>query len=154
MIKEFKSAIATGLLAGAGLAGTAMAQDLTPVTTVEGWNIFKDDGNLVCVMERVVDNGYLVRMGKEKQGTAFGYIAVYTKDKSVNIFGNVTRELVFDIDGQRFTGTSVGEYRGDWVGAELRSNNPNLGERLAKRYVMTLAPDSDNPIKIILDGTF
>lgn len=149
-IKNCKSAIASGLLAGAGLTGTAIAQDLT----VKGWNIFEDDGKLVCVMDRVGNKGYLVRMGEEKQGSDFGYIAVYTKDKPVNICGNVTREVVFDIDGQRFTGTSVGEHRGDWVGAELRSNNPNLGERLAKRYVMTLAPDSDNSIKISLDGTF
>lgn len=73
------------------------------MATVEGWNVFKDDRNLVCVMERVVDNGYLVRMGKKMQGTDFGYIAVYTKDNSVNIFVNVTRDVVFDIDGERFS---------------------------------------------------
>ena len=50
--------------------------------------------------------------------------------------------------------TKVGEYRGDWVGAELRSNGPELGEHLAKPYVLTLAPDSDNSIQMRLAGTF
>ena len=52
-------------------------------------------------------------MGKEKQGTGVGYIAVYTKGRSINIFGNATPEAVFDIDGQRFAITSFGQYRGD-----------------------------------------
>lgn len=52
------------------------------------------------------------------------------------------------------SGTLVREYRGGWIGAELHSNNPELGERSANRHVLTLAPDSDTPIKINFDGTF
>ncbi|MEP2533650.1 hypothetical protein [Shimia sp.] len=154
MNKNLKLGLAAGFVAAFGTFTGAMADSTTPVDNVEGWDIYKGDGDLVCVMERVMDNGYLVRMGKEKDGTDFGYIAVYTKDKDAKIYGNVTRDVVFDIDGTRFTGRSVGEFRNDWRGAVLRSNDSLLGEKLAKRYVMTLSPDSDGPVEISLDGTF
>ena len=47
---KFKSVVAAVLLAIAGLAGATITQDLTPVATVDGWDIYKDDGDLVCVL--------------------------------------------------------------------------------------------------------
>ena len=109
------------------------------------------------MMERVVDNGYFVRMGKVKDTNKFGYLAVYTQDENVKVYGNqvADEEVVFDLDGKRFRGTVVGRLlEGGWRGGSVKANNPNFGTALAKAYVLTLNPEGDNPIKISLDGTF
>jgi hypothetical protein len=132
------------------------ARTVGPYTTVEGWDIYAPTEQLGCMMERVVDNGYFVRMGKVKDTNAFGYLAVYTQDESVKVFGNVVAdEVVFDLDGKRFRGSTTNRLlAGGWRGGSVKANNPNFGEALAKAYVLTLNPDGDNPIKISLAGTF
>ncbi len=124
------------------------------IDEVEGWSIYRGAEDLGCIMERTMDDGYLVRLGKEKAGAPFGYIGVYTQDPNVKIYGGVTGDVVLDIDGQRFTGTAVGDldFRDGYRGAYMKANNPQFGEALARKYVLTLNPD-ENPIKISLDGT-
>ena len=132
------------------------ARTVGPYTTVEGWDIYAPEGRLDCMMERVVDNGYFVRMGKIKDTQKFGYLAVYTKDENLKVYGNVSGdEVVFDLDGKRFRGkTTQRLLAGGWRGGSVKANNPDFGEALAKAYVLTLNPDGDNPIEISLDGTF
>lgn len=132
------------------------ARTVAPYITVEGWDIYAPEGRLDCMMERVVDNGYFVRMGKIKETQKFGYVAVYTQDESLKIYGNVVGdEVVFDLDGKRFRGqTTQGLLEGGWRGGSVKANNPDFGEALAKAHVLTLNPEGDNPIEISLDGTF
>ena len=131
------------------------ARTAGPYTTVEGWDIYNPEGRLGCMMERVVDNGYFVRMGMIEDTKAFGYLAVYTQDENLKVYGNVVgEEVVFDLDGKRFRGKTVQRLlAGGWRGGSVRANNPDFGEALAKAYVLTLNPDGDNPIEISLDGT-
>ena len=137
-----------------GASSVAFAETDVLVDKVEGWDIYQGSENLGCVMERTMDDGYLVRLGKEKAGAPFGYIGVYTQNPDVNIYGGVAGDVVLDIDGQRFTGTAVGDldFREGYRGGYLKANNPQFGEALARKYVLTLNPD-ENPIKISLDGT-
>lgn len=132
------------------------ARTVGPYTTVEGWDIYAPEGRLDCMMERVMDNGLFVRMGKIKETNKFGYLAVYTQDENLKVYGNVVGdEVVFDLDGKRFRGQTVGRLlAGGWRGGSVKANNPDFGEALAKAYVLTLNPDGDNPIEISLDGTF
>ena len=126
-----------------------------PVQTVEGWNILRDIDRGGCVMEKVNEDGYLIRIGKTEAGAEFGYVAVYTKDKKVNVIGGVTRDVEFDLDGERFYGTAAGDFEsGGYRGGYAESNNPDFGKALAKKYVLTINPNTDNPLKLSLDGTF
>ena len=143
-------------------APQALAQAQEPARTaaayknVEGWDIYAPEGRLDCMMERVMDDGLFVRMGKIKETNKFGYLAVYTQNENLKVYGNVVGdEVVFDLDGKRFRGQVVNRLlAGGWRGGSVKSNNPNFGEALAKAYVLTLNPEGDNPIKISLDGTF
>ena len=132
------------------------ARTVGPYTTVEGWDIYAPTDRLGCMMERVVDNGLFVRMGKVKDTNAFGYLAVYTQDENLKVYGNVVGdEVVFDLDGKRFRGKTVQRLLdGGWRGGSVRANNPDFGEALAKAYVLTLNPEGDNPVEISLAGTF
>lgn len=153
---KLTTAAIVSAMAFSTLAIAPQAQAQEPYTTVEGWSIFGETKKLGCVMERVVDTGFLVRMGKIKETNKFGYLAVYTQDKDVDIIGGVVEneDVVFDLDGKRFTGTTVGQFRDGWRGASVKANNPDFGTALAKSYVLTVNPDGDNPITISLDGTF
>lgn len=147
---------ATFALTGAmTLATTAQAENEVPVQTVEGWNIMRDLDRGGCVMEKVNEDGFLIRIGKTEDGAEFGYIAVYTKDRDVNVVGGVTDDVTFDLDGERFYGTATGDFEsGDYRGGYAEANNPAFGSALAKKYVLTINPDGDTPLKLSLDGTF
>ncbi len=147
---------ATVALTGAmTLATTALAENQVPVQTIEGWNILRDLDRGGCVMEKVNEDGYLIRIGKTDAGAEFGYIAVYTKDKDVNVIGGVTGDVTFDLDGERFYGTATGDFESDgYRGGYAEASNPTFATALAKKYVLTINPDGDNPLKLSLDGTF
>lgn len=154
MNSYFSSCLTGATMAFAFAASSVVADTEMLLETVEGWDIFQGTEELGCVMERTMDDGYLVRLGKEKAGAPFGYIGVYTQDPKVKIYGGATGDVVMDIDGQRFTGTAVGDlgFREAYRGGYLKANNPQFGEALARKYVLTLNPD-ENPIEISLDGT-
>ena len=83
-----KAGISMLATAGCMLVGTAaFAQTNVPVQTVEGWSIARDIERGGCVMEKINEDGYLVRIGKTEAGSEFGYIAVYTRDEDVNVIG-------------------------------------------------------------------
>ncbi len=135
-------------------AQPAIAEDEVYVDNVEGWSILRDVERSGCVMEKVNENGFLFRIGKTEAGSEFGYVAVYTKDKDVNVIGGVSKDVTFDVDGERFYGTAKGDFRsGGFRGGYAEANNEAFGEALARRYVLTINPDSDNPLALSLDGT-
>ncbi|MBE1283671.1 MAG: hypothetical protein GJ676_10215 [Rhodobacteraceae bacterium] len=139
----------------AAFATGAWAEDLqVPVQTVEGWNIQRDLDRGGCIMEKVNEDGYLIRIGKTEAGAEFGFVGVYTKDEDVNVIGGVSRDVTFDLDGELFYGTATGDYQEGYKGGYAEANNPAFGDALARKYVLTINPDGDNPIKLSLDGTF
>lgn len=151
-----KAGISMLATAGCMLVGTAaFAQTNVPVQTVAGWSIARDTERGGCVMEKINEDGYLVRIGKTEAGSEFGYIAVYTRDEDVNVIGGVTGDVTFDLDGERYYGSATGDFEsGGYRGGYAEANNPKFGEALAKKYVLTINPDGDRPLKLSLDGTF
>ena len=142
-------------LAAASFTSPVAADSEMEVETVEGWTIVRSLDSLACVMEKVNEEGYLLRVGKTEAGAHFGYVAVYTRDDSINIIGGVTNDIILDMDGNRYTAAATGDFRdGGYRGGYVKVNNPAFADDLARKYVMTINPDGDNPIKIDLDGTF
>ncbi|SHK44564.1 Las17-binding protein actin regulator [Shimia gijangensis] len=139
----------------AALGSTAIGQTATGENTIEGWTILRSVETSTCVMEKVNEDGYLFRMGKEEPGDVFGYVAVYTQDENLDIYGNVSNEVVLDLDGERFDAKATGHLRDDgWRGAYVRSRDPAFIEALARKYVLTVDPEGKTPFAISLDGTF
>lgn len=137
------------------LGSAAVAQTDTSDKTVEGWTILRNVETSACLMEKKNEDGYLFRIGKEEPGGVFGYVAVYTQDENIDIYGNVSNAVVLDLDGERFDAKATGHLRGDgWRGAYVKSRDPAFGEALARKYVLTVDPDSKTPFVISLDGTF
>ena len=152
-MRLMKSLYVAGAL-GLPFVAPALAE-MSKIDTVEGWDILSDTETGACVMEKINEDGYLFRMGKEEAGDVFGYVAVYTTDKNIDIYGNVSNEVVLDLDGERFDAKATGHLRDDeWRGAYVRSRDAEFGEALARKYVLTVDPDSATPFVISLDGTF
>ena len=82
-------ALSTLAVATQALAEQEKARTEGPYTTVEGWEIYAPTDRLGCMMERVMDNGLFVRMGKVKETNKFGYLAVYTQDENLKVYGDV-----------------------------------------------------------------
>ncbi|MEP2531365.1 lipid-binding SYLF domain-containing protein [Shimia sp.] len=123
--------------------------------TVEGWTILRHNESGACVMEKVNEDGYLFRIGKTEAGGRFEYVAVYTKDKDVKLYGNVAKKVEIDMDGLRFPAKATGDLRDDgYRGAYVKTDDPAFSEALARKYVLTVDPDSKTPFAISLDGTF
>ncbi|PSL18834.1 YSC84-related protein [Shimia abyssi] len=145
-------------LGGVGLsmmATMSAAQSAAQDQMVEGWTILRHQETGACVMEKVNEDGYLFRVGKTEVGGRFEYVAVYTKDESVRIYGNVAEDVVIDMDGLRFPSRAVGDFRDDgYRGMYVKTEDPAFSEALARKYVMTVNPDTDEPFAISLDGTF
>lgn len=145
----------SGLALGLTLSGGALAEEYTALATVEGWTITRGIEQGGCMMQKVNSDGYLVRIGKTAAGHNFGRLAVYTSDKKAYVLEGETKDVTFDLDGERFYGKATmdatgGGYRGGFA----ETNNPAFGEALAKKYVLTINPDSKNPITIDLKGTY
>lgn len=147
-----KSAAGLALFVAASMP--AAAEEFVPVAAVEGWNIVRDLEGNGCFMQKVNEAGYLVRIGKTEAGAEFGSIGVYTKDKEIYVLEGETKDVEFDLDGERFFGTANGAKWNGYRGGIARANNPNFGKALAKKYVLTINPENKTPLVIDLKGTF
>lgn len=145
---------AVGLALCFAVSAPTFAEDYVPVASVEGWNIVRGVEGNGCFMEKVNKDGYLVRIGKTEAGSEFGSIGVYTKDKDIYVLEGETKDVEFDLDGERFFGTANGATWNGYRGGIARANNPDFGQALAKKYILTINPEKKTPLVIDLAGTF
>ena len=133
-------------------ASTAFAQPFTSEGTVEGWNIFLNESTKNCLMEKVESNGFVVQIARTGEGEEFGRLGVYSPNPT-DIKDGETRELTFDLDGERFTGEATGSLHEGYQGGYAFANNPQFGEALASKQTLTIEPDGANPVVVDLSGT-
>jgi lipid-binding SYLF domain-containing protein len=135
-------------------AAPAFAEDFVSLASVESWNIVRGTETNGCFMEKVNEQGYLIRIGKTEAGGEFGSVGVYTKDKDIYVLEGETKDVEFDLDGERFYGSADGATWDGYRGGIARANNPAFGDALARKYVLTINPDKKTPLVIDLKGTF
>jgi hypothetical protein len=137
------------------VASTAQAQDYELYAEVEGWDVFVDNSDQTCLIQRISDAG-VVQMGVWQKDPLMVYIGVFTKD-ATNLRDGAVGDLIIDIDGQLFTGQGVAVTKRiteGYQGGYVLSNDPAFLTDVAKRYVMTVYPNTEAAFQVSLDGTY
>lgn len=140
-------------LAIAALAATDAAAQFKKYGAEAGWEILvKEDMGPGCLMARKASDVSQVQMGIDATGQKKGYLALYTK-KDANIAAGQKLSVIFDIDGQKFSGEAVGQQIEGYDGAFVWVNNPDFIYDLAKKKTMTISPAGRDALILNLAGT-
>ena len=81
-----------------------------------------------------------------------GFIALYTK-AGANVGAGEKLSVLFDVDGQQFSGEAKGQQIEGFKGAFVWANNPEFIYDLAKKHTLTITPEGRDPIVLSLAGT-
>ena len=146
-----------GAFAFAAIAATgAAAETFTKYGAVEGWNVFVDNEKGTCLIERIDGAGNVVQMGLTKTDHSLGYLGVFTK-ADLGIKKGKKSDIFVDIDGTLYSSTSTG-MKGNitegYQGGYILANNPQFINDLAKKYTMTVFPDTTGTFVVDLKGTY
>lgn len=148
-----KKPLATSLVL-ALLTATAVAADkYKQVGTEAGWDIYVREGKARgCLLAKDLAGDTQFQLGINPAEQIKGFMALYTKaDAQVSAGEKVS--VMFDVDGQKFTGEAVGQQMEGYKGAYVQVNNPDFIYDLAKKKTLTILPEGREPIKLSLTGT-
>lgn len=154
-MSKFK-AIAGGLLIAAVSASFAAADSFTKYGEVEGWKVFVDNDKGSCLIERFDEAGNVVQMGLTKGNQKLGYLGVFTL-ADIGIRKGKKERVSIDIDGNRYWGDATGmngNITEGYVGGYIRANNPQFISDVAKKYTMTVFPETEATFTVDLKGTY
>ena len=147
------ASIGIGLAILAFTATGAAAQAIKKYGSEAGWDIFiKDNMGPGCLVAKKTSDVGQVQMGIDATGEKKGYIALYTK-KDAAVAAGEKVSVIFDIDGQKFSGAAIGQQIEGMDGAFVWVNNPDFIYDLAKRNTLTITPAGRDPIVLSLKGT-
>ena len=141
-------------LAIAALTATGAAAQATykKIGSEAGWDIYVNENTNGCLMAKGVGTDRQIQMGVSKTTGLRGYMALYTK-KGAKVSAGEKVSVLFDIDGQKFTGDATGAQMEGFDGAFVHFNNPDFIYDLAKKKSMTITPKGRDPIVVSLAGT-
>ncbi|PWK75670.1 hypothetical protein C8K44_103238 [Aminobacter sp. AP02] len=141
------------IVALAAWAAPASAQDLKKFGTEAGWDIFiKPDMGPGCVISKKLNSEAQFQMGIDATAEKRGYMALYTK-ADANVSAGDSLEVIFDVDGEKFSGAATGQQIDGMKGAFVWVNNPEFIYDLAKKKNLTISPAGRQPIVLPLTGT-
>jgi hypothetical protein len=84
-----------------------------------------------------------------------GYLGVFTQ---VDIgIQNGIKEIFVDIDGHLYAGvatTTTGQLKGGYSGGYIMTDNPDFKRDVAKKYTMTVFPQTAGAFVVDLKGTY
>src|SRR5262245_2160824 len=141
-------------LAVAALTATAAAAQTTYKQYGEaaGWEILVNENTNGCLMAQGVGTDRQIQMGIDMTTDQRGYMALYTK-KGADVTAGEKLSVLFDVDGQKFTGEATGVEMEGFDGAYVHFNNPDFIYGLVDKKSMTITPQGGDPIVVSLDGT-
>jgi len=143
------SSLALSLLAATG----ASAQGLTKYGEEAGWQIYvREDMGPGCLIMKDLTETLQLQMGIDATDQVRGYLALYTSADAA-IKGGQEISVLFDVDGQEFSGEAVGQQVAGVKGAFARLNNPDFIYDLGKKHFLTIKPAGRDAIVVSLDGT-
>ncbi len=146
-------AAATAIVAAVGITG-AVAQTFEKYGSEAGWDILvREDMGPGCMMMRAAPDGAQVQMGIDESTPEIrGYMALYTK-AGANVAAGEKLSVIFDVDGDKFSGEAKGQELDGYRGAFVWVNNPDFIYDLAKKKQLTISADGREPIIVSLAGT-
>ena len=141
-------------LAVAVLAATGAAAQQTKYGSEAGWDIYVSQSmGPGCLITRDLTLDSQVQMGIDKTtANTRGYIALYTK-AGANVAAGDELSVLFDVDGQQFSGEASGQQMEGFRGAYVWANNPEFIYDLAKKHTLTITAKGRDPIVVSLAGT-
>lgn len=141
-------------LAFAALTAAATAQEpLKKFGTEAGWDIFiKQDMGPGCLVSKKLNAEAQFLMGIDATATKRGYMALYTK-ADANVAAGEAVAVIFDVDGEKFSGNATGQQIDGMKGAYVWVNNPEFIYDLAKKKSLTITPTGGKQIVLPLTGT-
>ena len=118
-----------------------------------GWEILvKKEMGPGCLVTKSNADGTQIQMGIDATGEKRGYMAIYTK-ADANVAAGEKVSVLFDVDGQQFSGEAKGQQLGEFQGAFVWVNSPEFIYDLAEKQTLRITPQGGNPILVHLDGT-
>jgi hypothetical protein len=134
-------------------ATNASAQTAKKYGSEAGWDIFVNDSlGPGCLISRALSADSQVQMGIDATGEKHGYLALYTR-AGAQITAGEKLSVVFDVDGQKFSGQATGQQVAGFDGAFVPVNNPDFIYDLAKKKTLTITPAGRDAIVLNLAGT-
>ena len=146
--------IVTAALAIAAIGVTDAFAQTTKYGQEAGWDILvrSDLGPGCMITKSNPDDLTQIQMGIDANAGLKGYMAIYTK-KDANIAEGQQLSVVFEVDGEKFTGVAKGQQVGDYVGAFVWVNNPEFIYNLAKKKTLTITAPGRRKLVVDLKGT-
>ena len=139
---------------GAALTASVAAAQTTKYGDEAGWEILirSDMGPGCMIAKSNPDDLTQLQMGIDATAGLKGYMAIYTK-KDTKITAGQQLSVVFEVDGEKFTGEAKGQQVGDYVGAFVWVNNPEFIYNLAKKKTLTITSPGRPNLVVNLQGT-
>ncbi len=119
-----------------------------------GWDIFVNEkmGPGCLIARENPANGTQVEIGIDATADLRGYLALYSK-KPEKIAEGEKLSVVFDVDGEKFTGVATGQELEGFDGASVPFNNLDFIYGLAKKKKLTITAKGRDVIVVDLTGT-
>ena len=137
----------------AALSATSVSAESKKYGSEAGWDIFVNDQmGPGCLIARKLPADAHVEMGFDATGTVRGYLAMYTKADAAVTAGEEL-SVIFDVDGEKFSGQATGQQIEGFRGAYVPVNNPDFIYDLAKKKTLTITPEGRESIVLSLAGT-
>jgi hypothetical protein len=145
---------ASAALAIVALAATGAAAQTKKYGSEAGWDIFVNDNmGPGCVIAKKLSPEAQILMGIDASGgKKVGYMALYTK-ADAKVTEGEQLSVIFDVDGQKFSGTAKGQQMPGFRGGTVPVNNVDFIYNLAKKHTLTITPEGRKPIVVSLAGT-
>lgn len=130
------------------------AETVTKYGSAAGWNIYvnKSMGPGCVLMRDNPDGETQAQIGIDATAAPRGYLALYTK-KTTNIAPGKNISVVFDVDGDKYTGVAKGQEMEGYDGAFVPFNNLDFIYDLAKKKALTITSEGRRTVVVDLTGT-
>jgi hypothetical protein len=127
---------------------------VTKYGSAAGWDIYVDDsmGPGCVIMRDNPDGDTQAQIGIDATAAPRGYLALYTK-KPTKITAGETLSVVFDVDGQKYTGVAKGQQMQGYDGAFVPFDNLDFIYDLAKKKALTITAEGRKTVVVNLTGT-
>ncbi len=147
-------ALATAVLAISALFVTNANAQTKKYGSEAGWDIFVNDNmGPGCLAAKKLSPETHIEMGIDAtRNPRIGYMALYTKAQA-NISQGENVTVMFDVDGEKFSGTAMGQQTQGFRGGSVPVNNVDFIYDLAKKKTLTITPQGGEPIVVSLAGT-
>ncbi|MRG57946.1 hypothetical protein SAMN05428967_4062 [Phyllobacterium sp. YR620] len=127
---------------------------VTKYGSAAGWDIYVDDtmGPGCLIMRDNPDGETQAQIGIDATAAPRGFLALYTKTPT-KITAGEKLDVVFDVDGQKYTGVAKGQQMQGYDGAYVPFDNLDFIYDLAKKKALTITAKGRKTVVVNLTGT-